>query len=78
MAEMKPITTLDEFEAEYRKGIGTVLPPTPWKEASLDNIIIFGDGIGDYNPLWRDEEHAKKSRFTSIWNIDEISNRVET
>jgi len=60
------ITTLDEFEAEFRKGIGTVLPPSPWKEANLDNIILFEDGIGDYNPLRRDEEYAKKSRFGMI------------
>jgi len=66
MAEMKPITTLEELEAEYRKGIGAVLPPGPAKEASVDNIRRYGDGIGDYNPLWRDEEHAKKSRFGMI------------
>lgn len=67
MAEVKLITTLDEFEAERRKGIGVVLPPTGvWKEASLDNIRYFTDGIGDYNPLWRDEEYAKKSRFGMI------------
>ncbi len=66
MAEMKPLTTLEEFEAEYRKGIGAVLPPGPTKEASLDNIRRFGDVIGDYNPLWRDEEYAKESRFGMI------------
>lgn len=87
MAEMKPITTLEEFEAEYGKGIGTVLPPTPWKEANLDSILMFEDGIGDYNPLRRDEEHAKKSRFGMItappsflyrvcngWNVSIIGN----
>ncbi len=66
MAEIKPITTLEEFEAEYRKGIGVTLPPGPTKEASLDNTRRFGDGIGDYNLLWRDEEYAKKSRFGMI------------
>ena len=67
MAETKLITTLEEFEAERRKGIGELLPPTGvWKEASLDNIRSFTDGIGDYNPLWRDEEYAKKSRFSMI------------
>lgn len=67
MAEVKEITTLEEFEVERRKGIGVVLPPTGVsKEASLDNIRSYTDGIGDYNPLWRDEEYAKKSRFGKI------------
>ena len=62
-----PITTLDDFEEEYRKGIGVVLPPhgTP-REASLDNIRRFGDGVGDYNPLYRDQSHAAASRFGMI------------
>ena len=60
------IRTLDEFEAEYRKGIGAVLPHRPAKQANLDNIRRFGDGAGDYNPLWRDEAHAAKSRFGMI------------
>ena len=67
MAEAEMITTLDEFEAEFRKGIGVELPPTgAWKEANLDNIRRFGEGIGDYNPLWRDEEYAKKSRLGMV------------
>ncbi len=57
------IRTLDDFEAEYKKGIGTALPHRPAKEANLDNIRRFGDGVGDYNPLWRDEAHAAASRF---------------
>ncbi len=60
MTETKLITTIDEFESEYRKGIGAVLPFRPMKEASLDNIKRFGDGVGDYNPLWRDENHARQ------------------
>ena len=60
------IRTLDEFEAEYRAGIGSVLPHRPSKQASLDNIRRFGDGVGDYNPLWRDEAHAANSRFGMI------------
>lgn len=66
MAEIALITTIDEFTAEYKKGIGTVLPYRPTKEASLDNIRRFGDGVGDYNPLWRDESHARDSRFGMI------------
>ncbi|MDP3878916.1 MAG: MaoC family dehydratase N-terminal domain-containing protein [Dehalococcoidales bacterium] len=67
MAKANLITTLEEFEAERRKGIGTVLPPTGMiKEASLDNIRSYTDGIGDYNPLWRDEAYAGNSRFGAI------------
>jgi acyl dehydratase len=60
------ITTLDEFEDEYRKGIGETLPSRGVREASLDNIRRFGDGVGDYNPLWRDEDYAANSRFKDI------------
>ncbi len=66
MASDGLIKTIDEFEAEYRKGIGTVLDHRPSKEANLDNIRRFGDGVGDYNPLWRDEAHAARSRFGMI------------
>ena len=66
MAAPDLIKTIDEFEAEYRKGIGEVLPHHPTKEASLDNIRNFCEGIGDYNPLWQDEAHAGNSRFGMI------------
>lgn len=66
MTSAKMITTLDEFEAEYRKNLGKELRPSQWKEASLDNIRRFTTGVGDFNPLWRDEEYAKKSRFGMI------------
>ncbi|MCH2352049.1 MAG: MaoC family dehydratase N-terminal domain-containing protein [Pseudomonadales bacterium] len=60
------ITTLDEFEEEYAKGIGQSLPVRGGKEASLDNIRRFGDGVGDYNPLWRDPDYAAQSKYRSI------------
>jgi acyl dehydratase len=60
------IQTIDEFEVEYKKTIGQVLAYRPSKQANLDNIRRFGDGVGDYNPLWRDEAHAAKSRFGLI------------
>ena len=66
MAAPAPITTLDEFEAEYRAGIGHVLPPRGGREASIDNIRRFGDGVGDYNPLYRDAAYAAKARFGTI------------
>lgn len=66
MAESKLIASIEEFEAEYKKGIGQVLSYRPMKEANLDNIRRFGDGVGDYNPLWRDQEYASESRFGMI------------
>ena len=66
MAEPALITTLDDFEAEYRKGVGHVMPSSGSREASLDNIRRFGDGVGDYNPLYRDESYAAKSRFGMV------------
>jgi len=64
--ERNLITSLEEFEKEYKRGIGEVLPHQPMKEANLDNIRRFGDGVGDYNPLWRDEAYAADSRFGMI------------
>ena len=66
MVEVALIKTLDEFQDEYRKTIGDVLPHKPSKKASLDNIRRYGDGAGDYNPLYRDEQHAANSRFGGI------------
>lgn len=34
--------------------------------ATIDNIRKFVDGIGDVNPLFRDEEYAKKSRYGCV------------
>lgn len=60
------IRSIDEFEEEYKKTIGQVLPYRPTREANLDNIRRFGDGVGDYNPLYRDEAHAAASRFGMV------------
>jgi acyl dehydratase len=76
---LSQINNLDEFEAEYRKGIGTEIDLNKQRfltEASRDNIMNFADAVGDNNPLWTDEEYASKSRFgmitappTFIYNI---------
>ncbi|MXW54389.1 MAG: hypothetical protein F4X44_00365 [Gammaproteobacteria bacterium] len=66
MAETELIETLDEFQDEYRKGIGSILEHRPSKQASIDNIRRYGDGAGDYNPLYRDAEYARNSRFGDI------------
>jgi acyl dehydratase len=34
--------------------------------ATKDAIRHWADGIGDLNPLWRDEEYAKKTRYSGI------------
>ena len=60
------IETLDEFQDEYRKGIGVELPYKPSKQANIDNIRRYGDGVGDHNPLYRNEKHAADSRFGMI------------
>lgn len=60
------ITTLDQFEAEYRKTIGETLAFRASKEANLDNIRRYGDGAGDYNPLYRDLDYAASSRFGMV------------
>ncbi len=36
------------------------------RQASKDGIRHFVDGIGDTNPLFRDEEYAKKTKYGSI------------
>ncbi len=66
MADTELIETLDEFQDEYRKGIGSVLGHRPSKQANIDNIRRYGDGAGDYNPLYRDAEYATNSRFGDI------------
>lgn len=60
------ITSLDEFQEEYRKTIGMTLPYRPSKEASLDNLRRYADGVGDYNPLFRSPEYAATSRYGDI------------
>ena len=60
---------LDDFEREYRAGIGKEVDMNPQRflvEASLDNIRNFADAVGDSNPLWINEEYAANSRFGMI------------
>ena len=66
MSDVAMITSLDEFEEEYRKGIGRPLAQRWTTAASLDNIRRWGDGAGDYNPLWRDPDYAARSRFGMV------------
>ncbi|OGO17294.1 MAG: hypothetical protein A2Z15_08160 [Chloroflexi bacterium RBG_16_50_11] len=60
---------LDDFEHAFQKGIGVEVDLTPQRfvvEATRDNIKNFADAVGDANPLWINEEYAKKSRFGGI------------
>jgi len=64
----KPIT-LDDFEKQFKAGIGKEFDITPQRfavEATRDNIKNFADAVGDANPLWINEEYAKKSHFGGI------------
>jgi acyl dehydratase len=75
----KPITTLEEFESTYKKGIGVEIDLNNQRfltETTYDNIKNFCDAIGDNNPLWTNEAYAARSRFgmitappTFIYNI---------
>ena len=66
MANGNLITTLDEFQDEYRKTIGETLRYRPSKEASRDNIVRYSDGVGDYNPLYRSAEYAAKGPYGAL------------
>ena len=58
----------DEAVAAARKMIGMQLRPEgPYlQDATLDTIRNFGNGIGDLNPLYRDAEYGRTSRYGSI------------
>jgi len=61
--------TLDQFEREYKKGIGIEIDLNRQRflvEATRDNIKNYAEAVGDNNPLWVDEDYARKSRFGMI------------
>jgi acyl dehydratase len=67
MAEQR--ITLDQFEREYKQGIGIEIDLNKQRflvEATRDNIKNFAEAVGDNNPLWIDEDYARKSRFGMI------------
>jgi acyl dehydratase len=62
-------SALDEFERDFRAGIGREIDLTGQNfvvEATRDNIKNFADAVGDANPLWINEAYAAKSRFGGI------------
>ncbi|GAA5050771.1 acyl dehydratase [Thermocatellispora tengchongensis] len=60
------IRTLDEFEEEYRRGLGKPLRPRPWRTVTTEWLQRFADGVGDYNPLWRDPAYAARGRYHDL------------
>lgn len=70
-----------EAQAGMAEGLITPEALEKWKErigtkmrirnqfnelVSKDSVRHFADGIGDPNPLWRDDEYAKKTRYGCI------------
>ena len=57
----------DESIAAARRLIGAKLRPEQYlRDASMDSITIFANGIGDLNPLYRDVEYARWTRFGGL------------
>lgn len=57
----------DAAMAAARALIGCKLRPEQYlRDASVDSLIIFANGIGDLNPLFRDQEYARWTRFGGI------------
>jgi len=59
----------DEMIGEMRTKIGLKLRIEHSifnEEATRMAILKFADGIGDSNPLWRDVEYARKSRYGTL------------
>ncbi len=64
---MAKITTLDEFEAAYKAGLGEPLPPRrPWRTVTEEWLARYADGAGDYNPLFKDRDYAERGPYHSL------------
>jgi acyl dehydratase len=50
---------------ELKAMVGKDFPPTTW-EVTKSDIIRFAQAIEDLNPLWNDEEQARRSRFGGL------------
>lgn len=68
VAEVAEGKITDEALARWRERIGTKLRINnvfnEW--VTTDSLRHFTDGIGDPNPLWRDEDYAKESAWGGI------------
>ena len=57
----------DEGLAELRSRVGSKFKIDPFHSlACQDTIRHFVDGVGDVNPLYRDSEYAKKTRYGKL------------
>ena len=57
----------DEAIEEHRRRIGRKFQYSgACREANGDSILRFVNAIGDPNPLWRDEEYARKTRYGGL------------
>lgn len=57
----------EEELARARSLIGKIIRSPVYNEvATKDAVRHFADGIGDDNPLWRDETYASKTKYGSI------------
>lgn len=71
MAESSVFQTItgitDEDIAAAREMIGVPLRLEQFnREATLDTIRHYAHGMGDENPLWRDEEYAARSQYGRV------------
>ena len=59
----------EEMVERVRKLIGVEMHPKEVyfnTQATRDTIRHFADGLGDANPLWRDEDYASRTRYGRI------------
>ncbi len=59
----------DDMIESMRQKVGSKMRLTGYinnEEATATAIRRFADGIGDSNPLWRDEKYARKTRYGCI------------
>jgi acyl dehydratase len=57
----------DEMVEEARALTGQVLRVEPWnQEATLDTIRHYAWGLGDYNPLFWDEQYAHRGPYRQV------------
>jgi acyl dehydratase len=66
MADLKEIIEKG-IEKYKRDRVGKInYPPLGNETASKDAIRHFANGLGDPNPLWRDEDYAKNSHYGGL------------
>lgn len=60
-AETGTVITTEDFKAQHGPHFA------PWNtEASRDTIVHLVDGLGDVNPLFRDEDYVRSTRYGTL------------